>query len=108
MPILKGETGGFDTRTIIKIGGRAVLNDLSVAHDDDAVRHHQGFGLIVGHHDEGDAQLFVQVLDLELEREVGIRGVLRAGCGREGEGEEDCEWLHGRGALGARLRVRPV
>jgi len=39
---------------------------LAVIHDSDSIGHHQGLALIVCHINEGDAELFVEALYLEL------------------------------------------
>lgn len=48
-----------------RMGRRALLDDAAVEHGN-SVAHGQGFGLVVGHVDHGEAQLLVQALDLEL------------------------------------------
>ena len=51
----------------VEIGGRADLLDTRVVHQADAVRHHHRFLLVVGHVQHGDAEVFVQMLDLALQ-----------------------------------------
>ena len=44
----------------------ADLLKLAVVHDDDPIAHGQGFFLIMGHVDEGDAEVFLKRLELQL------------------------------------------
>ena len=52
--------------TVIDFHGRADLQDHAAAHDGDAVRHGHGLFLIVCDIDEGDAELSLQALELNL------------------------------------------
>ncbi len=51
-------------RARVHLGGRAYLLDHAVVHHHDAVGHGQGFLLVMGHHDGGDAQPPLQRADL--------------------------------------------
>ncbi len=50
----------------VDLSRRAALHDPPLVHDGDAIGHGQRFFLIVGHVDERDAKLLVEVLDLQL------------------------------------------
>jgi len=45
---------------LIHFPGGTDLANLSITHDDDAIRHGQGFLLIMGDIDEGDTQILLQ------------------------------------------------
>ena len=51
---------------VVDVGGLADLLDDAVLHDHDGVGHGQGLLLVVGHVDEGDAQLLLHALQLHL------------------------------------------
>ena len=51
---------------VVDVGGLADLLDDAVLHDHDGVGHGEGLLLIVGHVDEGDAQLLLHALQLHL------------------------------------------
>ena len=53
-------------RRIIEPAGAAELLDAAVAHDGNGVAHRQRLLLVVGHQDEGDADLALQILQLDL------------------------------------------
>ena len=53
-------------RVLVDLGGRAHLLDDALAHDGDAVAHGERLFLVVGHVDEGDADVALQLLELEL------------------------------------------
>ena len=53
--------------SVVERFGGGDLFDAAVIHHADPVGHHQRFALVVGDVDEGDAEAFVQALDLELE-----------------------------------------
>ena len=54
------------SRALVDIGGRLDLDDLAVIEDGDAIGHRQRLALVVGDEDEGDAELFLQRLQLFL------------------------------------------
>ena len=56
----------FDVGRLIHLAWRTQLFDPAVAHQGDAVGHGERFFLVVGHVDEGDAELAVELLELEL------------------------------------------
>ena len=79
------EAGGEQgRRPLVEFGGRAVLLDAAGAHQDDAVGHAHGLGLVMGHIDHGDAEPLLQAADLaaqllpELGIEIGERLVEQA------------------------------
>ena len=53
-------------RRVIDLAGAADLHDAAAAHDADGVAHRQRLFLVVGDQDEGDADLALQVLQLDL------------------------------------------
>ncbi len=53
-------------RRFVDLGRRGHLDDLAVAHDGDAVGHGHGLFLVVGDDDEGQAEVLLQVHQLEL------------------------------------------
>ena len=54
------------TRELVDLGRRPDLDDLALVHDADAGCQRHRFFLVVGDHDEGDAELLLQVDQLEL------------------------------------------
>ena len=57
------EGGG---RLQIQLARRGQLLDAPLVEHRDAIRHGQGLALVVGHVDEGDAELLLQALELDL------------------------------------------
>ena len=55
-----------DARLLVDLGGRADLLDPAVVEDGDPVAHRQRLVLVVGHEDEGDADVALQALELDL------------------------------------------
>ncbi len=53
-------------RFIINVYGRADLKNVPPVHDDDRIAHGQGFLLIVGHINKGNADLLLNLLELYL------------------------------------------
>ena len=49
-------------RLVVDFFGGADLLDFAIAHDDDFIRHREGFFLVMGDVDEGDAELLVHFL----------------------------------------------
>ncbi len=54
------------TGALVDVGGRLDLDDLAVIENGDAIGHRKRLALIVGDKDEGDAELFLQRLQLLL------------------------------------------
>ncbi len=52
-------------RMVVELALRADLLDLAVAHDDEAVGHRQRLVLVVRHHDRGEAELALELADLD-------------------------------------------
>ena len=67
------ETGG---RKLVEVGRRAELGDRSLVHDRDARGDGQRFVLVVGDHDEGDADFALELRQLEAHglAQFGIEG----------------------------------
>ena len=82
---------------VVDLGRGADLVDPTLGHDRDAVRHRQGLLLVVGDEDEGDADLALDALQLELhdlaelQVERAERLVEQQGLGQvdQGTGERD-------------------
>ena len=63
-------------RPVIDVTRGADLQDLALRHDGNPVRHGEGFFLVMGHEDEGDARLMLQPLqfDLHVLAELVVKG----------------------------------
>ena len=64
---------------LVHLPGITDLANLAVAHNDNAVRHGQGFLLVVGDIYEGDAQILLQFLDDNTQAypDLGVQGAQR-------------------------------
>ncbi|MPL88368.1 hypothetical protein SDC9_34388 [bioreactor metagenome] len=114
------EVGGADEirdigrgGVVIKLLRAALLGDAALLHHHDAVRHHQRLGLVMGDHDEGDADLLVQVLHLDLhllaefriERRERLVEQQHLRFAHDGAGKGDALALPARELLGTQLHL---
>ena len=82
-------------RSLVDFRRRSNLENVALRHDRDAVRHGEGFFLVVSHEDEGDAGLVLHALQLELhvlaeliiERRERFVEQQNLGFGRQSAGE---------------------
>ena len=96
---------------VVDVARGADLQDLALAHDRDAVRHGEGFLLVMGHEDEGDAGFMLQALQLDLHvlAELVVQGRERLveeqnlGCRGERPGQRHALLLAARDLAGAAI-----